>query len=57
MLKRIGLELLHHIPFTAMGAVAVAILFGGLLACLYVAIKKHHMTGPGREGREPPDEG
>ncbi len=41
----------------AMGAVAIAILFGGLLACLYVAIKKHRMTGPGLEGREPPDEG
>ena len=41
----------------AMGAVAIAILFGGLLACLYVAIRKYHVTGPGREGREPPDEG
>jgi len=46
----------------AMGAVAAAILFGGLIACIYVAVKTHHMAGlslearDGAEEEEPPPE-
>ncbi|MCK4376279.1 MAG: hypothetical protein KAX19_13160, partial [Candidatus Brocadiae bacterium] len=40
----------------AVGAVAAAILIGGLFACIYVAVKTHHMAGLSLEAREPPEE-
>ncbi|MHC4480425.1 MAG: SLC5/6 family protein [Planctomycetota bacterium] len=38
----------------AMGAVAAAILFGGLIVCVYIAVKSHHMAGLSMEARSGP---
>jgi NSS family neurotransmitter:Na+ symporter len=39
-----------------MGAVAAAILFGGLIACIIVAVRSHHMAGFSLEAHEEPAE-
>ncbi len=40
----------------AMGAFAAALLFGGLAACIAIAIRTHHMTGLSLKAQGPPDE-
>ncbi len=40
----------------AMGAIAFALLFGGLIACIYVARRTHHMAGLSLEAREATEE-
>jgi len=40
----------------AIGAIAAAFLFGGLAACIAIAVRSHHMAGLSLESQQPPEQ-